>query len=218
MLLVGPAKSMFFKNMSKEERFRAGSTYGPYKWPGGIVRYYAPPEPEFNSRVIETALSELSQVTNYCVRFERISQPSGDYVHLYNAGRGICHGYVGRIGGPQKLSLGEGCWGKDTIQHEFMHALGFYHEHSRPDRDQHIKVVWEAVSTHACNQFAICRGCQTYTPYNVYSIMHYESTGFPCDWNKPNTMLIRSNNGLIPRNKAIAQTDITMIKKHYGCP
>ena len=32
------------------------------------------------------------------------------------------------------------------IKHEMMHTLGFYHEHSRSDRDQYIKVNWEHIS------------------------------------------------------------------------
>ncbi len=29
------------------------------------------------------------------------------------------------------------------ITHEFLHVLGASHEHTRPDRDEHIKVNWE---------------------------------------------------------------------------
>ena len=32
-----------------------------------------------------------------------------------------------------------------VAQHEFMHALGFQHEHTRLDRDDHIMVNSEAV-------------------------------------------------------------------------
>ena len=51
-----------------------------------------------------------------------------------------CWSYVGNISPTsQSLNLGYGCMNKRTIQHEFLHALGFFHEHTRPDRDEYIK-------------------------------------------------------------------------------
>ena len=43
-----------------------------------------------------------------------------------------------------QLYVGEKC-SYGSIIHEMMHALGFWHEHSRGDRDNHITVLWENV-------------------------------------------------------------------------
>ena len=59
---------------------------------------------------------------------------------------------MGRKGGKQTLSLKPPddkkchclCDVGRTL-HEMMHALGFYHEHSRTDRDNYIKIVEENV-------------------------------------------------------------------------
>ena len=46
----------------------------------------------------------------------------------------------------QPVNLGYSCMQKSTIQHEFLHALGFFHEQARPDRDDHIKVNWKNIN------------------------------------------------------------------------
>lgn len=62
-----------------------------------------------------------------------------------------CYSEVGRIGGPQVLSIDVHCFKyhttmfNGTILHEIMHTLGFWHEHTRPDRDQYIRVNFDNV-------------------------------------------------------------------------
>ena len=52
-----------------------------------------------------------------------------------------CVSFVGMVGGKQGMSLDPGCVQTRIIQHEFMHAAGFYHEQERHDRDDYVLVV-----------------------------------------------------------------------------
>ena len=48
-------------------------------------------------------------------------------------------------GGGQTINLGNGCIIQATVLHEVMHAIGFWHEQSRPDRDQSVEIFWENI-------------------------------------------------------------------------
>ena len=60
-----------------------------------------------------------------------------------------------------------------------MHALGFLHEHQRPDRDEHVQVNFHNVKDGRKDDLmkfkSIAPGNQEYDPY---SLMHYGTEAF----------------------------------------
>ena len=57
-------------------------------------------------------------------------------------GRRRCCSYVGRRGGgPQAISIGKNCDKFGIVVHELGHVIGFWHEHTRPDRDRHVAII-----------------------------------------------------------------------------
>lgn len=43
--------------------------------------------------------------------------------------------------GAQVISIGKNCDKFGHVVHELGHVIGFWHEHTRPDRDQHVKII-----------------------------------------------------------------------------
>lgn len=45
----------------------------------------------------------------------------------------------------QNVSIGSYCDELSTVEHEILHALGFFHEQSRYDRDNYVTVQFENI-------------------------------------------------------------------------
>ena len=70
-----------------------------------------------------------------------------------------CYSNVGRMGGEQELSLAGPCLKKGTAIHELMHALGFWHEQNRPDRDFWVQIIMSNIQTGMCRIVTVCFTC-----------------------------------------------------------
>ncbi|XP_073348936.1 low choriolytic enzyme-like isoform X2 [Pagrus major] len=114
--------------------------------------------------------------TKTCIRFvPRAAQRA----YLSIEPRYGCASLLGRTGDKQVLSLQRyGCVSHGIIQHETLHALGFYHEHTRSDRDQYIKINWDNINQYFLNNFEKKDTNNLNTPYDYSSIMHYGRTAF----------------------------------------
>lgn len=70
-----------------------------------------------------------------------------------------CWSSVGNVQvGSQQLSIGTNCDRIATVQHEFLHALGFWHEQSRSDRDDYVTIVWDRIQS---GQSLLCFSLQS---------------------------------------------------------
>ncbi|KJH49011.1 astacin [Dictyocaulus viviparus] len=119
-----------------------------------------------------------SYTKNTCIRFQPRNNED-DYLHIVK-GYG-CYSQVGRTGGKQEISLGDGCLYNEIVVHELMHSIGFWHEHSRVDRDDHINIRWENILPDMESQFEKVSAFLQDTlgeKYDYQSIMHYVSTAF----------------------------------------
>lgn len=53
----------------------------------------------------------------------------------------------------QGVNLAENCIRNGTVAHEIGHLIGFWHEHTRPDRDRFVEILKRNVLTGRFNKF-----------------------------------------------------------------
>ncbi|CAG0895810.1 unnamed protein product [Darwinula stevensoni] len=151
-------------------------------WPDAIIYYELHSSAQSIRNLLNTAIVEYHQHT--CIRFvERNGDPSiTNYVNIRGDQSG-CWSYVGMYKfGSQDLSIQiPGCDYKGLLLHELMHAAGFWHEHTRFDRDDYVVILWDNIlpgQEHNFETKTLAESQEFGVPYDFESIMHYELDAF----------------------------------------
>lgn len=185
-------------------------------WPNGVVYYTIEPNIGMAiSKRIRRAFRHISKRS--CITFVPRLKKEKNYIHFIN-GYG-CYSSVGKIGGVQTVSLDRhGCMFSAT--HEVMHALGFFHEQSRTDRDRYVKILWWNIQNGMERNFQSYPNGITDTldqPYDVKSIMHYGNKAFSKNGRETIVSLIQPGMKLGGQHKKLTKIDTYQLNKLYNC-
>lgn len=218
------------KKLKTSGVIQAITAHKSMKWPGGVVPYYIDPKLRCEgtclwrgaSKEIRAAMKEWSAKT--CIKFRPKEDSDRNWVHFKSSKFGHCAAHIGKVGGEQFVYLGKMCRNKGIILHEIGHALGFFHEQSRPDRDDYVKIHWKNISKKHWHNF---KKYTTFvsdmgTKYDYDSIMHYGKREFK-KWYKLFSVTISPLKRLPPKvklgqRKYVSCLDAKEMNLYYTCP
>ncbi|KAK0061689.1 Zinc metalloproteinase nas-6, partial [Biomphalaria pfeifferi] len=188
-------------------------------WDNGVVFY------EMNENISENAEHILLRAMKHiegktCITFKERKRPDLDFI-LFVSEDG-CWSKIGRVGGKQVISIGVGCENLGTASHEILHALGIWHEQSRPDRDSYINVWYDNVIDQYQKDFDMVSDDLTTSlqhAYDYQSLMHYSRFAFSRN-GQPTIQVtgLGEAHGLsIGQRAGLSNMDIAQLREMYGC-
>lgn len=127
---------------------------------------------------------------------------------------------MGRVGyGLQGVSVSRSCFSFHAALHELGHVLGYWHEHTRPDRDEYIDVIYDNVLPGYEVNFEKRTEAEINSlgiGYDYNSIMHYDKGFFRRYWYLDT---LQAKDPTIPLGLAreLSQLDINQTNLLYNC-
>ncbi len=143
-------------------------------WPGDVVPYVI--HSSVDSARTEVIMSAFATWERVCdINFVPRSGQD-DFIRII-ADSSTNSSFVGPQGGRQDVKISS--WGRITVCHELNHAMGFFHEQSRPDRVNYVQINWDNIDNDMDYNFEIHPVSGRWTGrYDFNSIMHYSSCAF----------------------------------------
>ncbi|XP_031415264.2 meprin A subunit beta-like [Clupea harengus] len=146
-------------------------------------------------------------------------QNENDFIHIQKLEG--CFSYVGKkVSGGQNVSIGSGCAIVPIVEHMLLHALGFFHEQSRYDRDDHVTIIWENIQEgkeYEFNKMSENESSLLDTPYDYTSVMHYNKNEFS---NGNGSTIITKHpefQDVIGDSREMSSTDALELNRLYHC-
>lgn len=210
------------RNTSRARRqAQKGRRYPTNTWGSNpVISYYIDPsypQTGLNRAAIQKAIAYWQE--NTCIQFRQSSSAKDRIKFIYDQG---CWSYVGRIGGEQEISIGNGCGSIGTVAHELSHAIGIFHVQSRYDRNDYVLVNSGNINPKMMNNFDIESPSTSDNyglPYEFGSNMHYGQGDFGLDRSKP-ALVARSGHEVYQNSmqgRLPTFYDIALVNKYYNC-
>ncbi|XP_059782920.1 bone morphogenetic protein 1 isoform X4 [Balaenoptera ricei] len=217
-----PQKRSHGRWRSRSRSRRAATSRPERVWPDGVIPFVIGGNFTGSQRaVFRQAMRHWEKHT--CVTFlERTDEDS--YIVFTYRPCGCCS-YVGRRGGgPQAISIGKNCDKFGIVVHELGHVIGFWHEHTRPDRDRHVSIVRENIQPGQEYNFLKMEVQEVESlgeTYDFDSIMHYARNTFSRGIFLDTIVPKYEVNGVKPpigQRTRLSKGDIAQARKLYKCP
>ncbi|MEE9335846.1 MAG: M12 family metallopeptidase [Granulosicoccaceae bacterium] len=185
-------------------------------WPTGVIPYVLH---EDLTAIEKTRVLEAAQHWNDRTAISLVplndapAELQQDYL-MFTQAKG-CASWVGRQGGEQEIWIGADC-SVGSMIHEIGHAVGFVHEHTRPDRDQYITIAWGNIAPEKQHNFDVPdHAVKTRGAYDYNSIMHYGEMFFSTN-GSPTIVAISDETTNMGQRVALSEGDIAAVQAMYG--
>jgi len=196
-----------------------------FLWPEGKIPYVISGDfTENQTATIKASIKYYNDEFEGCIEWIEKTDES-NYVTFDNSGS--CSSRIGVAFFPfpvaQSIQLGRCAHLAGHVKHEMMHTIGFYHEHSRSDRDKFVEIKWSNIPLGYQAQFSTYRWTTGYgETYDYESIMHYSSRAFIKDYaNKEMRSIVPRQKNIDPDNLGfkpeLSPIDKIKIRKMYKC-
>ncbi|OQV15507.1 Tolloid-like protein 2 [Hypsibius exemplaris] len=192
-------------------------------WDYGVIPYEI--DKNFSGEHKALFKQAMRHWENYtCVQFTPREPEHENYIVFTERPCGCCS-FVGKRGsGAQAISIGKNCDKFGIVVHELGHVVGFWHEHTRPDRDNHVEIITSHIMAgqeYNFNKLTSEEVNSLGQPYDFASIMHYARNTF-ARGTYLDTILPRKSAEMIERPEIgqrirLSEGDIAQTKLLYKC-
>ncbi|CAI5779580.1 meprin A subunit beta [Podarcis lilfordi] len=209
--------NLFEGDIKLDERLERNSIIGnEYRWPHTIP-YVLEDSLDMNAKGLILNAFEQYRLKS-CIDFKPW-EGEANYISVFK-GSGCWSSVGNRRKGRQELSIGANCDRIGTIEHEFLHALGFWHEQSRSDRDDYVTIMRDRIQEGKegnFNKYDDKRSDFLNVPYDYNSVMHYSKNAFRNGTEPTIVTNIPAFIDVIGQRMDFSEYDIRKLSRLYNC-